>query len=504
MAEEKKQTHELTTEQLIEQFRIEPTISIHPSINESNTSQSSQQPESIIPTSNANAVQFTERPMYSNSYNPMHTRRNKAIQIIYQFLQEENLTQTLNTLEQETRIGYDNESKEFGVLLEAIDLRNAYYCAQSKSSSNTQNYIDILRSKSTLDEKPCINLLYKFHSIHQSNILCIDIFYYKNITYIICGLATRSLMILSCENIFNYSSQKSDKYNEEEHKYNVKDCKSRIISEINGLNGPPLYIGIDKQYGQYAIIACMDGSIYIIDLYSTILTPNNWKYKCMKHHKKYVIIGRWSDSSKYILTASHDNKSTLYKFEKNNINNEFNVNKIHQYEFGSCVEAITWISHNEFIISVRNSNFLEYYKIDDNGTDYLQPYLKCNINAFGDSHISFCIGDMHISKNKNFILAKTDHEKVLLMINKSEEILKTYYGSHSDLYTYTRCCFSKYEKYIYASHHNEFVIWDVSTGKLIYRQSNAHKKTLRDMCLDKKHGLIVTASFDRTIKIWSP
>ncbi len=83
MAEEQNQTQELTTDEQIKQFKIEPTITTYPSPNQSRPH---QQP--IIPTSNNNAAQFTERPMYSNSYNPMHERRNKAIQTIYQFLQE--------------------------------------------------------------------------------------------------------------------------------------------------------------------------------------------------------------------------------------------------------------------------------------------------------------------------------------------------------------------------------------------------------------------------------
>ena len=59
-------------------------------------------------------------------------------------------------------------------------------------------------------------------------------------------------------------------------------------------------------------------------------------------------------------------------------------------------------------------------------------------------------------------------------------------------------------KYIYASHHNDFVVWNISTSKLIHRVNNAHNKTLRDMIFDKKHSLLITTSFDRTIKIWCP
>eukprot|EP01084_Bolivina_argentea_P160230 279041_1 len=173
-----KEPSELNAElqQLIEQFKIEPTVSINPTIHDLNGPQTETKSETqgIIPTSNSNAVQFTQRPMYSSSYNPMHQRRVKAIQAIYQFLEEENLIQTLNQLQDETRISYDNTCvSEFGALLEALDIREAYHTAHSKASYDSSDYIKILKSKQKTDGKPCTNLLYKFDGIHKSNILCI-------------------------------------------------------------------------------------------------------------------------------------------------------------------------------------------------------------------------------------------------------------------------------------------------------------------------------------------
>ena len=98
------------------------------------------------------------------------------------------------------------------------------------------------------------------------------------------------------------------------------------------------------------------------------------------------------------------------------------IEKLHnKYEFEGSIEAITWLKPTNnieynFIISVRSSNYLNYYCIDEthinNNDKHLYPYLKCNINAFGDDHISYCIGDLSISK--------TD-----IMVKDSEEQLRT-------------------------------------------------------------------------------
>ena len=92
-----QQNEEKLAAQLIEQFKIEPTVLL-----DAPTEPNEETTEPIIPASNSNAVQFTQRPKYSSAYNPMHERRKKAIKAIYQFLDEEKLNQTLDQLLQET------------------------------------------------------------------------------------------------------------------------------------------------------------------------------------------------------------------------------------------------------------------------------------------------------------------------------------------------------------------------------------------------------------------
>jgi len=128
--------------------------------------------------------------------------------------------------------------------------------------------------------------------------------------------------------------------------------------------------------------------------------------------------------------------------------------------------------------------------------------LKCNINSFGDHHISFAIGFLQSSEDGKYLLAKTDQERVILYACKTETQLKTFYGSHSDSFTYTRALFSKDYKYIYASHHNSFIIFDIVNGSVLHRV-DAHDKTLRDMVIDPITGYVITTSFDRSVKVWN-
>jgi len=125
------------------------------------------------------------------------------------------------------------------------------------------------------------------------------------------------------------------------------------------------------------------------------------------------------------------------------------------------------------------------------------------MNAYGDNHISYNIGYMQSSSNGIFLLCKTDAERVILFVKGTGQQIHNYYGAHSDNYTYSRCCFSNTEKYIYASHHNDFIIWDIISGNILNR-IQAHSKTLRDMVLDNQSGYLITVSFDRAIKIWCP
>ena len=102
MADEEKSLKEA-----IAAITIEPVITRNDNESKQNTSSRTNYNQTnnqmgIIPNQHSNAVQFTQRPMYSSSYNPMHERRTKAIQAIYQFLEEECLYTTLAQLQKET------------------------------------------------------------------------------------------------------------------------------------------------------------------------------------------------------------------------------------------------------------------------------------------------------------------------------------------------------------------------------------------------------------------
>ena len=375
------------------------------------------------------------------------------------------------------------------------------------------------------------------------------------------------------DTVFGNNNQDKDKEKEQEESEdeskigeNNKNIKPVFIGELNGLKGPPLYINISQN--RYALVCCMDGSCYVIDLEYTIVhyiedkkNKNEnygngyWRYEHLRSHNKYVVMGKWCKDGKYCVTGSHDHSMNLFFFRddyatvsmsRNDKTLESKFLKLkHCYKYDGCVEAMEWIdmiknentntnenkntndndckkqekqekqeedNYYEFVVAIRGNNYLHYYRMDKmniNTKDWQlrrkynfhSPYIKCNINPFGDDHISYSIGDLKISNDGKFLLAKTDQEKVLLFECESENILRIYYGSHSDLYTYTRCFFSPMNKYIYASHHNSFVVWDIVTGKIVDK-INAHKNTLRDMIIDEKSGHLISISFDKTIKIF--
>ncbi|ETO13168.1 hypothetical protein RFI_24207 [Reticulomyxa filosa] len=205
---------------------------------------------------------------------------------------------------------------------------------------------------------------------------------------------------------------------------------------------------------------------------------------------------------------------TIFFITHSELNHMFNphpekanqwAEKICDLKFDGCVEAIEWLPRScKFVASVRDNNYLHFYDVqevenanNESGqvneekkveesrsgdaallqTNLLMPYLKCNVNAFGDDHISFNMCDLKVSKDGNYLFGKTDQEKCILFVNESQDQLRTYYGAHSDPYSYSRIVFSKSMKYIYASHQLHFVVWNAHRAKILYR-IKAHEKTL--------------------------
>jgi len=80
-----------------------------------------------------------------------------------------------------------------------------------------------------------------------------------------------------------------------------------IISKFTSMKSPCLYIKVDPVYQRWCLCTCMDGSVYLIDLYSCLQSSNPlqslWEYDTWKQHVKYVIMGKWSKDSKYFFNC---------------------------------------------------------------------------------------------------------------------------------------------------------------------------------------------------------
>ena len=403
-------------------------------------------------------------------------------------------------------IQLDSEQiKRDGILLESLDLRDAYYSAQKKCDNTTQKAIQEMDNIAlNSNEDPCHKLVYQYKNIFKMNVLCVSKFYYDNELYIVSGTANRELQLLSTKGIF------SDSINEtKDDNKNNDDCKDRLIKSFTELSGPPLYINVDPKFDRYLVCGCMDGSIYLIDMHSAFNGNKEWKYKKYSDHKKYVVMCKFCYDSKYLISISHDYTLNLYKtasFDNNSNNISGSLKFLISLKFKGALEAIDWLCDTyEFVLGVRNDNYLYYYNVNElHSQKPFKPYIKCNINAFNDDHLSYSIGFLKSIKINNniFILCKTSQEKILLFLKNTDDHVRIYYGSYSDNYTYTRCFFSFDQKYIYSSHLNDLIIWDIITQKIVSR-INAHKNTLRDMILDNKKQIIITCSFDKTVKIWA-
>eukprot|EP00056_Hartaetosiga_gracilis_P020193 m.18069 g.18069 ORF g.18069 m.18069 type:complete len:484 (-) comp8241_c0_seq1:48-1499(-) len=299
------------------------------------------------------------------------------------------------------------------------------------------------------------------------------------------------------------------------------------------------------------IIGLMDGSTFVLDGSGGIVCEG-------PKHSKYAVRVGWSPCGKYFCTASYD--KTLEVWEEGSCSDGesdvlYTRKRVFKYE-GSveCFEFAPVVQFNdsttivattstqseeednstkqdgvsnpkenkrvcgngegnsqdeqhstmssgddgvwELIVGVRGDCCLHCYEIEGVG-EY-----RINMNELGDDFVSFSPRDIRVSPSGKYLLVATDKDRVLLISRAAKCLVKVFYGATNDEYSNPRCCWDKDGVFVFStSQTNEVVVWEAKTQRVVAKLQG-HTASIRDMQYSAKHNVLITASFDKTIRIW--
>ncbi len=120
-----------------------------------------------------------------------------------------------------------------------------------------------------------------------------------------------------------------------------------------------------------------------------------------------------------------------------------------------------------------------------------------------DSHVSFAVMHLSLSPNGKYLCAATDTSRNIIIEVGTSNILRNLYGHKNDGFSQPRIAWSNSGQYIFGNTQEDsgICVWDVASTKLVKRLEG-HSGQLRDIFSSRKSDTVVTASYDKNVKIW--
>ncbi|EGD82210.1 hypothetical protein, variant [Salpingoeca rosetta] len=291
------------------------------------------------------------------------------------------------------------------------------------------------------------------------------------------------------------------------------------------------------------LVGGMDGATNVLDMEGNVVQAG-------PKHRKYVVRVRWSPCGQYFATASYDGTAELWARgtstrskgddggSGNGDNSGEEYERLQQFHFEGNVECVTFAPPldtaadtggdgddnnsddgdddgddgddnngsggddgkegrpGQLLICARGECCLHVYDIACKQTDYI------NMNELLDDYVSFSAMDACVSPDGRYVLVATDRDRLILLSRQHKCLLKVFYGASNGQYSNPRCCFHPSGAYVYASSEaNDVVVWETTTQKVVQRLKG-HSKVIRDMHMCSAHEMLVTCSYDKSVRFW--
>ncbi|KAN0000018.1 hypothetical protein ACTFIZ_008463 [Dictyostelium cf. discoideum] len=387
--------------------------------------------------------------------------------LVFQWLEERGFTESIRSLESETRITHNKQNVKLGGQLEFIynehkELQESMKNVESVEDEDVE--IGILG-----DGKIHKNLNDVLDNVHSSNILCLRFSPIKDSNIIVTGSTDKTLKIT------NYVTKE-------------------VLNSYTGFASAP-FISLDFNpvNPELLLASSVDGSHCIIKIDKDGKGELIQKFN---RHKKYVVRVRWSPDGKKFASCSYDKSVSLFQEDQSN-QGQFEF--IKSWDFVTTVESLIFTPDSKYVIAaVKESNYLHY--LDTEGDFSVERY---NMNVNGDDHVSFSAMEFSITPDKKYLLVSTDLNRLILFKLNSNKQIRNFYGAFNDSYTTTRNAICPSGKYVFStSQDNLIYVWEIANQKVIAKL-DSHRSSVRELTFSPDNLLLASCGFDKRVTLWS-
>lgn len=314
----------------------------------------------------------------------------------------------------------------------------------------------------------------------------------------------------------------------------VLDSDASVLACCSSLSSPVLSLDALPSGGEQLVLAtCMGGEVYLLLLRrpAADASGSSWSLESsqrFKDHTKHATSGRFAvptsdgaaeDAACSFLTVSRDHTANVYSRAAGSC--EFLL--VGTVRLGGEVTCCAWIGETSFLLAARDDHQLHYWDMPTtaSGTTAPTERTKANMNALGDSVVSFTVLALAVSPDRAVIAACTDKSRVIVMRTFTNTQVRNLYGAVVDEYDVPSLCFSLDGTFLYTTSSlpqtaarsleeevaniamcGQVAIFDLQTSALVLKLP-CHTKPVRCMHRHPCTEALVTGSFDKTVKFWS-
>jgi WD40 repeat protein len=245
-----------------------------------------------------------------------------------------------------------------------------------------------------------------------------------------------------------------------------------------------------------------------------------------KDHAKHVSSCRFAPPvgkypSAHFLTASRDHNANVYRRVGDACGDFILAGTL---RFAGDVTCCCWVGDRTFALAVRENHNLHYWDVDGGADGGPKERLKTNLNATGDSVVSFAVLALDVSPDRDLIAACTDKSRVIILKTFTDKQLRNLYGAFIDEYDVPSVCFSSDRSFVYVTSTIPFkapssydegdeataaasamcgqvLVFEVISGNKVLTLP-CHSKPVRCMARHPHAEALVTGSFDKTVRFW--
>eukprot|EP00931_Biecheleriopsis_adriatica_P022033 TRINITY_DN14262_c0_g1_i1.p1 TRINITY_DN14262_c0_g1~~TRINITY_DN14262_c0_g1_i1.p1 ORF type:complete len:483 (+),score=94.86 TRINITY_DN14262_c0_g1_i1:146-1594(+) len=467
-----------------------------------------------------------ELPSRNQNSEDLDERTRHQLKVILQYLQEKELLEALTALESETGVSYtDGDLPVFGVLEASLDMfKNHFECndvlgkGQEDAGARAAEEAIQKLERGVCCTGPCSSCPGPADSLGA------------NVTAV-AWVATKFDELLSVVATADRRLRLLGGFGGE------------VLAEYADFSSPPLSVDVAKAAEpagsrcQELLVTTMGGEAHLLQLERKLVQHQEEVYpspagqvekwsiqarQLFRDHQKQVTSGRFAPASdevggsSHFVTASRDHKAQFYS----RTDGKFCL--IGTVAMQGEVTCCAWLGHTTCILAARDDHELHYWDMCSDGVSLPKESLRANLNALGDSIVSFTVLALAVSPNRSMVAACTDKCRVIVLQPFTSRQLRNLYGAVIGEYDMPSVCFSLDSSFLYVTSTlphagdqrlpadedkpftalvGQIAIFEVRKAQLVL-QLACHEKAVR--CLDR-HPLsenLVTGSFDKRVKYW--